>query len=106
MMARAASRPLLARRAPTCASECPADTLSIGRLDADDAGRRDQHLLGGQPSAAAVASAISSASAMPVVAGAGVGAAAVDDDRARRAAARVEVLAARRAPARPAPGWW
>ena len=82
------------------------DHLVHLQVDADHAGRGDQHLLRRCSRApAATSAAMRSASAMPCVAGAGVGAAAVHDDRARDARCCARDDASRRAPARPARGW-
>ena len=87
MIARAAAAPLIGAERRERRRRCRARTLSIGSVDADDAGRRDQHLLDRAADERARSRPPSSrASRMPVVAGAGVGAAAVDDDRARHAA--------------------
>ena len=82
MMARAASLPL-SRASARRPIAMPASTLSIGELDADDAGRGDQHLLGPQPRAAATSRRHLARVGHALRARAGVGAAAVDDDRAR-----------------------
>ena len=91
MMARAVSLPLPRASAAT-APRMPGDDAVHLEVDADDAGRCDEHFARIAASAAATSAAMRVGIRHPLVAGAGVGAAAVHDDRARDAAGPREML--------------
>ena len=79
--------------APACAAGSALDDLFEAQVDADDAGRRDQHLLGRAAERGCRGRGHATRHVHARISGAGVGTAAVDDDGARRAAGPREVLA-------------
>ena len=105
MIARAASAPpLVASAAAAC--RMPRATSSIGELDADDPGRRHEHVRSGATDRCRRAGGHRFGVLQPIASGTRVGASAVDHQRGGLAAALSQVTLRQQRQAPLARGWW